>query len=141
MKAGIVNSKQVIQTYFNVILGKNTHVALPDLFMDDASWRVPRSNPMIKPNPKVGKAGVMDVLTNGVSVYQPESFRIEGLKLISEGEDVVALFTLKAKLADGRDYENDYVFYFAVRDGRICEVRENLDTLRQAQFGVFEGFV
>lgn len=136
-----MNSKAVVQTYFDVILGKNTEVALPDLFTDDATWRVPHSNPMIKPNPKVGKEGVMDVLTNGVGVYQSDSFRINALKLIAEGNEVVALFTLNARLADGRDYENEYVFYFAVRDGRICEVRENLDTLRQAQFGVFEGFV
>lgn len=136
-----MNSKSVVQTYFDVILGRNAAIALTDLFTDDASWRVPRSNPMIKPNPKVGKAGVMDVLTNGVSVYQPDTFRIEALKLIAEEDEVVALFTLKARLADGRDYENDYVFYFALRDGKIHEVRENLDTLRQAQFGVFDGFV
>jgi uncharacterized protein len=136
-----MDSKSVVQIYFDVILGANKDVRLPDLFADDATWRVPRSNPMIKPNPKVGKEGIMDVLTNGVGVYQSDSFRISALKLIAEGDEVVALFTLNAKLADGREYENDYVFYFAVRDGKIREVRENLDTLRQAQFGVFDGFV
>ena len=36
---------------------------------------------------------------------------------------------LRAITGRGEPYENDYVFIFRIRDGRIAEVWENLDTL------------
>ena len=45
--------------------------------------------------------------------------------------------SVSARLANGQPYENRYFFRFRIDDGRIAEVWEYLDTLRQHELGVF----
>ena len=57
-----------------------------------------------------------------------------GLEIIvgdmtAEGDRVAVEAESKAKLADGTLYHNRYHFLFVLRDGRIEEVKEYLDTL------------
>ena len=49
-------------------------------------------------------------------------------ELIGDGACVVALARGKAKTIFDRPYDNDYAFVFRLRDGKISEVIEYLDT-------------
>lgn len=128
----------LIEQYFNVILGRDTTRDLADFFSSDVSWRVPSSNPDISPNPRVGHAAVMDLLQNGVSVYEAGSMSLDMQPLIVAETHVVAQLTMHARLASGAPYVNEYCFVFALRDGRICAVTEYLDTLAQATQGTWD---
>ena len=49
--------------------------------------------------------------------------------MYSEGATVIVEQRFRATLVNHRNYDNDYCFVFKVRDGRICEIREYMDTL------------
>lgn len=134
----VADNKQLILDYFDTATGKRNDRPIEDFFSAEAIWHVPQSNPDIKPNPKVGHAEVMDVLTSGVGIYRSGSMTVNLEKLIADDDHVVAQFVLDATLANGNDYHNRYVFIFRVRDGRINEVWEHLDTLYQWRQGTFD---
>jgi ketosteroid isomerase-like protein len=46
----------------------------------------------------------------------------------ADGDTVVAEATLSATLVNGRHYRNDYCFIHALKDGRVVEIREFMDT-------------
>ena len=91
-----MNSKAVVQTYFDVILGKNTEVALPDLFTDDATWRVPHSNPMIKPKAEILIASISETRKNiGLAFYAVGIIAIGGKEVGSAAlEDKGVIFPI-----------------------------------------------
>lgn len=135
----IADNRRLVEQYFAVILGRDNSRPLADFFSQDVTWQVPGSNPHIKPNPRVGHAAVMDLLQSGVGVYQPGSMTLDLHRLVVDEANVTAQFTLRARLASGAPYENDYCFLFALRDGLICGVWEYLDTLSQARQGTWAG--
>lgn len=132
------DNKALIQHYFDTMMGKRSDKPLETFFTEDVTWQVPRSNPSIVPNPRQGIAGVMDVLTSGVGIYEPGSMEMTLQRVVADEAHVAAQFNLKARLANGNDYDNQYFFLFSVRDGRIDGVWEYLDTLYQWQQGVFD---
>lgn len=133
MDAAAAN-KAMVMRYFDIIGGRLA-APLEDCFTPDVRWHVPPSNPMIKPNPACGIDGVMQVLSSGVGVYAPGSLDVRLEAVIADRHDVAAQFTLNALLANGAPYENRYFFRFRMADGRIAEVWEYLDTLRQHELG------
>ena len=133
MDAAAAN-KALVMRYFDIIGGRLA-APLEECFTPDARWHVPPSNPMIKPNPACGIDGVMRVLGSGVGVYAPGSLDVHLEAVIADRHDVAAQFTLNALLVNGAAYENRYFFRFRMADGRIAEVWEYLDTLRQHELG------
>ena len=133
------NNRAVIVQYFDVISGKDASVTIGDLLSEDVVWHVPQSNPDIKPNPRVGFDAVMDIFVSGVNIYQQGSMDVQLQRLVADEDCVMSQFTLLAKLANGKDYKNDYIMLFSVKDGKINGVWEYLDTLYQYQLGTFEG--
>ncbi len=121
------------------VMGLRRDRVLDDFFTEDAVWHVPRSNPSIVPNPRVGRAGVLDILTSGVGIYQPGSMSMVLHRLVADARHVAAQCDLTAKLANGDDYDNQYFFLFSLRDSRIDGVWEYLDTLSQWNQGAFDG--
>ena len=54
--------------------------------------------------------------------------------MVAEGDIVAAEVQMNAKTTKGLDYQNQYVFLFTFRDGKITEFREHLDTRYAASF-------
>ena len=131
-------NQQLITQYFEVLAGR-TEASLEGFFAADIVWHLPHSNPMADPNPRVGREAVMALLGAGVGVYRPGTIEVIVHRLIADDLHVAAQFSLKAELANGNDYHNEYFFLFSIRDGRINGVWEYLDTLYQAQRGSFDG--
>ena len=58
--------------------------------------------------------------------------KVEVKWIIAEGDKVVIRQSATAKAANGNDYENEYVWVYIVRDGRIAEIEEHVDSKRFA---------
>lgn len=59
----------------------------------------------------------------------PGRFDVTVRHAIGEGDQVTVEYSAAGRLANGRDYANDYVMAFTFRDGRIVEQRAYTDTL------------
>jgi ketosteroid isomerase-like protein len=58
----------------------------------------------------------------------PGKFDVEVRQVLAADDAVTVEYSAKGKLANGRDYENDYVMAFTIRDGLIAEQRAYTDT-------------
>lgn len=125
---GTEDTKALIRRYFDAM--KTGSAALPDLLSDDVSWWVPPSSPL--GGLHEGKAKVLALMGQGVGLYDgPLRVTIEAL--IAEGDQAAAQLVIDGRTAKGEPYHNHYHFAFRVRDGRICAVREYVDTLYAQQ--------
>ncbi len=67
-----------------------------------------------------------------------------GLKItptawICDGERVAVEADSHMKLQDGREYRNQYHFSIQLRDGKICRIREYMDTAHVAALSASRG--
>lgn len=114
----------LIDRYFAAVANGDPEIGA--LFTEDVVWRTPQSSPM--PGPWVGKAAVLAGMAGGVDLYEAGSLDIQPTARAASEDHVFVEMTMKAKTAMGAPYENHYVFVFRVRDGRIAEIHEHLDT-------------
>lgn len=97
------------------------------LLTDDVTWRI-AGKPDLTP-----AAGTYDKARLDRLFHRMWSRLEDGLKMtvqnaIAEGDKVAVEVTSRGKLTDGRVYEQEYHFLLEFQDGRICAVREYLDT-------------
>ena len=117
---------ELIDAYFDRVGSGDPSVA--DLFSDDVVWRTPQSSPMA--GPYIGKAAVLELMSGGVGLYDPSvPMELRRDAIAANGEQVFVEMTITARTGQGEPYENHYVFVFTIRDQRITEVHEHLDTL------------
>ena len=111
-------------------------------FTEDARWLPPPGNATAV---AVGHDDVQELDRAAIARFFVHEFpklfvaNAESIprRLVAEGNVAVLETTFKAKVANGRDYENDYCFVLEVREGRIHRMREYMDTQRgfRAMFG------
>ena len=114
----------LIDRYFDMIERGDPEIG--SLLTDDVVWRTPQSSPMA--GPWVGKAAVLEGMGGGVGLYAEGTLDLQTAVRAASADHVFVEMKLTATTAGGSPYENDYVFVFVIRDGRIAEVREHLDT-------------
>ena len=111
-------------------MGKGDKAAMQACFTDDACWRIPQSfrgNP--HEDPTSAKA-VVDLLTGATSdFYRPETIRSTPLFVVVDEQHACYQFRMACTAANGKAYDNLYVFSFRFEDGLIAEGWEHLDTL------------
>jgi len=73
----------------------------------------------------------LDQIVNGLfaGFDPPGQFDVEIGHVVATGDQVTVEYSASGKLANGRDYANDYIMAFTFRDGRIAEQRAYTDTL------------
>jgi ketosteroid isomerase-like protein len=121
-------TRALVERYFELM--KTGSPALPALLADDVSWWVPPSSPL--GGLHEGKAKVLALMGQGVALYDgPLAVTIESL--IAEGDRAAAQLVIEGRTAKGEPYRNFYHFAFRARDGKICAVREYVDTLYAQQ--------
>ncbi len=119
-------NKQRVREYFDA-LGRGDPL-LPSLLAADVTWWVPPSSPL--GGLYEGRDAVLALMGSGIDLYDRGTPMKIGIRsMVAEGDRVCAETTLEARTARGEDYLNHYHFAFRLRDGRICEVREYVDTL------------
>ena len=75
-----------------------------------------------------GKAELMENLLGPLFGQLEAGIRSEIVRLVAEGDYVVALTSGTAKTKDGREYNNSYCHVIRLRDGEFVEVTEYFDT-------------
>ncbi len=70
-----------------------------------------------------------EFLATAMSYYEPGSVNLAITGMIAEHDQVVLQWTSRASTLDGRPYENGCIGVFTIREGRIQQVREYMDTL------------
>jgi hypothetical protein len=119
-------NKELIWRYLRAMSSGDP--ALPDLFTDDVTWWVPPSSPL--GGLREGKAAVLALMASGVGLYDTRvPFATEVEAMVAEGEWVAVQMVMTARTARGAPYRNFYHWAFRVREGRICAVKEYVDTL------------
>jgi hypothetical protein len=122
-------NKAVVRRYFKAI-EEADYDAIAMLLADEVRFWLPPSVP-----DGVEFAGRHEVMRNIVeSIAGLYDTRVglhpEIQHLTAEDDRVAAELVIRGRSkASGRDYENHYHFLFVLRDGRIAEFHEHLDTL------------
>jgi ketosteroid isomerase-like protein len=119
--------KQVVRRYLDALVAGDLEI-VRDSFAQDAVWTIHGELPIA--GPWRGRDRIVDdfLAAVGGALYAPGSVEFEFPTLIGEGDTVVLEWRVRARTARGDEYSNVYCGLFVVRDGRIAEVREYLDT-------------
>jgi ketosteroid isomerase-like protein len=121
-----MNPKAIVKEWFDKLAVGDAEAAFA-LFAPDCTYVLQGTTPVS------GTYKGMNAILN--DFFAPWRTRIDGPltlalhELIAEGGRVVALARGSAKTVTGARYDNEYAFVFTVRDGRIVEVNEFLDTV------------
>lgn len=128
--------KSVLETYVSAV-ERGDAGTIRDLFADDATWTLAAGDLPIAGTWHGRETILSEFLATALSYYEPGSVTLEITGMIAEDDRVALQWTSRARTRDGRPYENDCIGVFTVRDGRIQEVREYMDTLyaRDTAFG------
>lgn len=122
-------SKKVVLDYLSA-QGRGDGETMAALLADDVQWRPPRGVPIGQPT---GRDTVLQTMAEaGAKFFDLSTMKVEVKWIIAEGDKVVIRQSAKAKAANGNDYENEYVWVYIVRDGRIAEIEEHVDSKRFA---------
>jgi ketosteroid isomerase-like protein len=79
---------------------------------------------------KHGRAEIMDFLISAGSLYQAATQTFSFGNITAEEDRAVLEWRVQGTAtATGKTYDNDYCGVFIIRNGRIADVREYLDTL------------
>ena len=119
------SNRALVEGYFERMRSGDPDIG--ELFTDDIVWIAPQSSPVGRRHE--GKAAVLELMGLGASLYDMrQPMKTEFDAIAAEGNHVFVELTLSATTAVGEPYQNQYVFVFRLRDGRICEIHEHLDT-------------
>ena len=119
-------NRALVERYFSCVAAGDPGVG--ELFAEDAVWLAPQSTPMGRRHE--GKGAVLTLMGGGMDLYSAEHpFEIHREAMAAEGDRVFVELTIETRTAQGEPYRNHYVFVFRIRDGRIAEVHEHVDTL------------
>jgi ketosteroid isomerase-like protein len=75
-----------------------------------------------------GKAAVQNELAPALFANFATDYRNFADEIIAEGDRVVVLARGEVKSVRGEDYNNSYCFVLRMREGKIVELREYMDT-------------
>jgi len=120
-------NKQIVRDFF-AALSRGEAQAAYALMHDDVSWTIIGDTPVSKTFQGV-KAVEEDLMGSVFQVIDAEAgIRVDVVELIAEGDKVVARAqgTIKGRYGP---YNNTYCHVFTIRDGKIVEDIEYLDTL------------
>jgi ketosteroid isomerase-like protein len=116
----------LVDRYFELLQKGDPRIA--ELFTPDACWLAPQSAPVGRRHE--GLDAVLALMASGLGLYDTtRPMQIERTASLAGDERVYIEMTIRATTRRGEPYENHYVMAFELRDGRIAEVREYVDSL------------
>jgi len=122
------DSKSVLRRYVAAVQAGDEKV-IRELFAEDATWTIHAGGLPISGTWSGRDAIIQEFLAEAIAHYQPGSVSLEITGMIAERDQVVLQWTSRARTIEGRPYENGCIGVFTIRDGRIQDVREYMDTL------------
>jgi uncharacterized protein len=121
-------SKRVLRRYVAAVQAGDKE-AIRQMFAQDATWTIHAGRLSISGTWSGRDAIIDEFLAEAMAHYEPGSVSLEITGMIAERDQAVMQWTSRARTRAGRAYENGCIGVFTVRDGRIQEVREYMDTL------------
>jgi uncharacterized protein len=103
-------------------------------FTEDAQWIFPERNATAlalgrDKARRMDRKEIAEFLAHDFGRLFVADVNIEIKGVYGDSDTVVVEQRFRATVANGKLYENDYCFVFKVRDGKIAEMREYMDTL------------
>jgi uncharacterized protein len=121
----IVENKRVVESFYEAS-GNGDIVTLRSLVGDDLKWTSIGTTPFS--GTIVGRETVLTLMMNVVFELFTNGIKPTVHRLIAEGDSVVGQVTAEAETKNGQAYHQCYCHVFNLRDGKIVEVTEYLDT-------------
>jgi hypothetical protein len=104
-----------------------------DLFHEEAAWVV-QVKGIAGAGTHHGKKGIVDEFLAPVrGMFKPGDPKINVTSIASKGPLVIGESTGKGTFADGRAYDNLYVWALEIKDGKVYRLREYMDSFYVAQ--------
>lgn len=124
-------AERVLRAYLDALTAGDLD-AIAASFADDATWTLHGTLPLA--GTRRGRAAIMDFLIGAGSLYRSGTQQFTFGDITAQGDRVVLEWRVQGiASATGLPYDNEYCGVFVVRDGRIAEVREYLDTQHAAE--------
>ena len=118
-------NKAIVARFFELFSSGNV-AALLDAMADAGSWWV--SGRLAGMSGRYDKVSFGPLVEGAKAIYKTGALAITPFSMIAEGDRVAVEATGFAELVDGRTYEPQYHFLVTVKDGKVFEVREYMDT-------------
>ncbi|CAN5222604.1 nuclear transport factor 2 family protein [soil metagenome] len=124
-------SKQIVLDTFAAFRTRDP-AAIATCFTEDAQWIYPHGNATAVAigvdDGVMDRAGIVRFITEDFGrLFTDVSMDISGL--YADGDRVIMEERFRARLPNGRDYDNAYCFVFELQDGKVRRMREYMDTL------------
>lgn len=120
----------VLRRYLDALVGGDI-ATIADSFAENATWSMHGDLPVSGTHH--GRESIMSFLIGAGSLFVAGTQRFELGDPLVDGEHAVLEWRVTGTgAATGLPYDNRYAGIFVVRDGRIVEVREYLDTRHAA---------
>ena len=116
-------NKEVAKAYLKA-LGEGDPVLMDSVLADDFYSDDRNSGPA---GGRRSREVVVDFAAAGESLFK-DGLRFEYESVTAENDRVVCQVKGFSTLADGREYNNQYVFVFYIRDGKIYRLDDYYDT-------------
>jgi uncharacterized protein len=95
---------------------------------EDITWWLPGSLPVS--GTYTGKKEILeDFFGTAFPFFEPDTLNITVQRAVAEEDSVAVEWQVSARTAKGMAYDNYYHVSFDLRDGKICAIREYLDSL------------
>ena len=120
------NNKAIVTRFFETF-SRGDVPALLDAMADGSSWWV--CGRLEGMSGRYDKESFGPLLEGVKAVYRGGALRISPTAMTAEGDRVAVEADGYAELMDGRVYNPQYHFLVTLRDGKVLEVREYMDTL------------
>jgi uncharacterized protein len=122
-------NKEIVLKFMHA-MGRRDVQALADLATDDLVYQLMGTATI---SGERDKAGLIELASGLVRVLDGDLV-FENVVFTAEDDRVAAAYQGRARLIDGRSYENVYHVLFFVRGGKVCELREFFDTKYADEF-------
>jgi uncharacterized protein len=104
------------------------------MFTEDAEWFAPPGNAtaaaLNATKHVMGKADIVQFIAFEFGKLFARDVKLDFKGLYGDGDIVVVEHRLRATLANGAPYDNDYCFVLEMENGRVRRMREYMDTAK-----------
>jgi ketosteroid isomerase-like protein len=123
-----MDDKQLVTRFFEQFSSGNIDAAFA-LVSDDASWWVPGDLPFSGTKTKAEYLQIVSSIQKGF----PNGLKLDATAMIAEGGKFAVEVSSYGEHVSGKIYTNKYHFLITVKDGKLTEVKEYMDTLHLFQ--------
>jgi uncharacterized protein (TIGR02246 family) len=121
------DARAVLQSFLDALVAGDLN-GIAASFTEDATWSLHGTLPLA--GVRRGREAIVDFLVGAGALYAPGSQTFTFGEITAEENRAVLEWQVTGTAAaTGKPYDDEYCAVFVMRDGRIAEVREYLDSL------------